>query len=113
MVKVSILTVSDTVSSGTGPDMSGPRTVFIVNSSSEKLGGAHVVDTAVVPDEVDKIKNVLIRWSDIDKVYLILTLGGTGFTPRDVTPEATKVVIKKETPRLLYVMLQESLKVLP
>ncbi|WOL17684.1 molybdopterin biosynthesis protein CNX1 [Canna indica] len=75
MVKVSILTVSDTVSSGTGPDRSGPRAVFVVNSSSEKLGGAHVVDTAVVPDEVDKIKNVLIIWSDIDKVYLILTLG--------------------------------------
>ncbi|WOL15575.1 molybdopterin biosynthesis protein CNX1 [Canna indica] len=113
MVKVAILTVSDTVSSGTGPDRSGPRAVSVVNSSSEKLGGAHVVETAVVPDEVDKIKNVLIRWSDIDKVDLILTLGGTGFTPRDVTPEATKAVIKKETPGLLYVMLQESLKVTP
>ncbi|WOK93640.1 molybdopterin biosynthesis protein CNX1 [Canna indica] len=80
MVKVAVLTVSDTVSSGTDHDRSGPRAVFVVNSSSEKLGGAR---------------------------------GGTGFTPRDVTPEATKAVIKKETPGLLYVMLQESLKVLP
>lgn len=110
----------------------------MVNSLSEKLGGAHVVATAVVPDEVDKIKNTLLKWSDIDKVDLILTLGdnlfferqeafmfmhhfssslfcsvigGTGCTPRDVTPEATKAVIQKETPGLSFVMLQESLKV--
>jgi gephyrin len=46
-----------------------------VNSSSEKLGGATVVATAVVPDEVDKIKGILVQWSDIDHVNLILTLG--------------------------------------
>jgi gephyrin len=46
-----------------------------VNSSSEKLGGATVVVTAVVPDEVDKIKEILVKWSDIDRVNLILTLG--------------------------------------
>ncbi|OVA02942.1 Molybdopterin binding domain [Macleaya cordata] len=112
-VRVAILTVSDTVATGAGPDRSGPRAVSVVNSLSERLGGAKVVATAVVPDEVGKIKDVLQRWSDIDKVDLILTLGGTGFTPRDVTPEATKSVIEKETPGLLYVMLQESLKVTP
>ncbi|VAH37451.1 unnamed protein product [Triticum turgidum subsp. durum] len=109
-VKVAILTVSDTVSSGAGPDRSGPRAVSVVNSSSEKLGGAVVVATAVVPDEVDKIKEILVKWSDIDRVNLILTLGGTGFTPRDVTPEATKSVIQKEAPGLAFVMIQESLK---
>uniref|UniRef100_A0A453D5B2 Molybdopterin biosynthesis protein CNX1 n=2 Tax=Aegilops tauschii subsp. strangulata TaxID=200361 RepID=A0A453D5B2_AEGTS len=112
-VKVAILTVSDTVSSGGGPDRSGPRAVSVVNSSSEKLGGAFVVATAVVPDEVDKIKEILVKWSDIDRVNLILTLGGTGFTPRDVTPEATKSVIEKEVPGLAFVMIQESLKVTP
>ncbi|GJN01448.1 hypothetical protein PR202_ga18715 [Eleusine coracana subsp. coracana] len=112
-VKVAILTVSDTVSSGAGPDRSGPRAVSVVNSSSEKLGGATVVATAVVPDEVDKIKGILVQWSDIDCVNLILTLGGTGFTPRDVTPEATKSVIEKEAPGLTFVMLQESLKITP
>lgn len=112
-VKVAILTVSDTVSSGAGPDRSGPRAVSVVNSSSEKLGGATVVATAVVPDEVDKIKGILVQWSDIDHVNLILTLGGTGFTPRDVTPEATKMVIQKEAPGLTFVMLQESLKITP
>lgn len=110
---VAILTVSDTVASGAGPDRSGPRAISVVKSSSERLGGAKVVATAVVPDEVPKIKNVLQNWSDVDNVDLILTLGGTGFTPRDVTPEATKELIEKETPGLLYVMMQESLKVTP
>ncbi|KZV30397.1 hypothetical protein F511_21097 [Dorcoceras hygrometricum] len=112
-VRVAILTVSDTVASGTGPDRSGPRAVSVVNSSSEKLGGAKVITTAVVPDEVPSIKALLERWSDVDKMDLILTLGGTGFSPRDVTPEATKEVIHKETPGLLHIMMQESLKVTP
>ncbi|KAJ3681191.1 hypothetical protein LUZ60_015680 [Juncus effusus] len=111
--KVAILTVSDTVSSGNGPDRSGPRAVSVINSMSEKLGGARVVATAVVPDEINKIKNILQNWSDVDRVDLILTLGGTGFTPRDITPEATKAVIEKETLGLVYVMLQESLKITP
>ncbi|KAK1263847.1 Molybdopterin biosynthesis protein CNX1 [Acorus gramineus] len=113
IVNVAVLTVSDTVASGSGPDRSGPRAVSVVNASSEILGGARVVATAVVPDEVDRIKDVLQRWSDVDKVDLILTLGGTGFTPRDVTPEATKSLIEKETPGLMLVMMQESLKVTP
>ncbi|KAF5447377.1 hypothetical protein F2P56_032932 [Juglans regia] len=112
-IRVAVLTVSDTVALGAGPDRSGPRAVSVVNSSSERLGGARVVATAVVPDDVSKIKDVLLRWSDIDKMDLILTLGGTGFTPRDVTPEATKGLLEKETPGLLHVMMQESLKVTP
>ncbi|KAJ8633165.1 hypothetical protein MRB53_026501 [Persea americana] len=112
-VIVAILTVSDTVAFGSGPDRSGPRAISIVNSSSEKLGGARVFATAVVPDEVDKIQDCLKKWRDIDKVDLILTLGGTGFSPRDVTPEAIEGLIEKETPGLPYAMLQESLKVTP
>ncbi|KAI3913343.1 hypothetical protein MKX01_027936 [Papaver californicum] len=112
-VRVAILTVSDTVASGKGLDRSGPRAVSVINSLSERLGGAKVVSTAVVPDEVTKIQNVLRRWSDIENVSLILTLGGTGCTPRDVTPEATKGLIEKDTPGLLHVMMQESLKVTP
>ena len=57
------------------PICSGPRAVSVVNSSSEKLGGTVVVATAVVPDEVDKIKEILVKWSDVDRVNLILTLG--------------------------------------
>lgn len=110
--KVAILTVSDTVASGAGPDRSGPRAVSVVNSASEKLG-VMVAATAVVSDDIPNIKEILQRWSDVEKMDLILTLGGTGFTPRDVTPEATKGVIEKETPGLLHVMTQESLKVTP
>ncbi|MBA0745117.1 hypothetical protein Gogos_007707, partial [Gossypium gossypioides] len=105
--------VSNEIMGDGSQDVHGPRAVSVVNSSSEKLGGAKVVATGVVSDDVGKIKEVLQRWSDIDKLDLILTLGGTGFTPRDVTPEATKEVIEKETPGLLYVMMQESLKVTP
>ncbi|KAJ8750128.1 hypothetical protein K2173_014043 [Erythroxylum novogranatense] len=72
--RVAILTVSDTVALGGGPDRSGPRAVTVVNSSSERLGGARVVSTAVVPDDVSKIKEVLQRWSDVDSMDLILTL---------------------------------------
>ncbi|XXG77114.1 hypothetical protein AAC387_Pa08g1338 [Persea americana] len=70
-----------------------------------------VFATAVVPDKVDKLQDCLQKWCDIDKVHLILTLGGTGFSPIDVTPEATKGLIEKETQGLLYAMLQESLKI--
>ncbi|GLJ08275.1 hypothetical protein SUGI_0085410 [Cryptomeria japonica] len=110
-IKVAILTVSDTVASGAGPDRSGPRAVSVVNSASEGLGGARVVATAAVHDAVDAIQECIQRWSDHDKVDLILTTGGTGFTPRDVTPEATKPLLHKEAPGLVQVMLQESLKV--
>lgn len=113
IVRVAILTVSDTVASGAGPDRSGPRAVSVVNSSSERLGGAQVVATSVVSDDVARIRDILLKWSDVDNMDLILTLGGTGFTPRDVTPEATKGVIEKETPGLAYVMMRESLKVTP
>ncbi|KAK7300349.1 hypothetical protein RJT34_11193 [Clitoria ternatea] len=111
--KVAILTISDTVATGAGPDRSGPRAVSVINSCSERLGGAEVVATAVVLDDVAKIQDILRRWSDIEQMDLILTLGGTGFTSRDVTPEATKPLIEKETPGLLHVMMQESLKVTP
>ncbi|KAM0944032.1 putative transferase [Dioscorea sansibarensis] len=112
-VKVAILTVSDTVSSGAGPDRSGPRAVSVVNSLSDKLGGACIVATSVVPDDINMIQDVLRTWCDHDKVDLVLTLGGTGFTPGDVTPEATKAILDKEAASLVYVMLQESLKVTP
>lgn len=54
---------------------SGPRAVSVINSSSERLGGARVVATAVVPDDVAKIQNILRRWSDIEQMDLIITLG--------------------------------------
>ncbi|KAL3691732.1 hypothetical protein R1sor_005383 [Riccia sorocarpa] len=110
-VKVAILTVSDTVASGAGPDRSGPKAVEYISSLSEKLGGASVVATAVVSDSVDKIQEVLKKWSDEDQIHLVLTTGGTGFTPRDVTPEATIPLLHKQAPGLVQVMLNKSLQI--
>ncbi|OAE30164.1 hypothetical protein AXG93_4295s1190 [Marchantia polymorpha subsp. ruderalis] len=112
-VKVAILTVSDTVASGGGPDRSGPKAVDVVNNLSEKLGGAKVVATAVVSDTINEIQEVLKIWSDEEKVHLILTTGGTGFTPRDITPEATLPLLHKQAPGIVQVMLNKSLQVTP
>ena len=64
---------------------------------------------AIVPDELDEIADTLRRWCD-EGVQLILTSGGTGFAPRDVTPEATKAVIERETPGIAEALRTESLK---
>ena len=69
--------------------------------------------TGCVPDEVELIKDELVRWSDDLKIDLILTTGGTGFAERDVTPEATKEVIQKEAPGLVHCMMSKSLNVTP
>jgi molybdenum cofactor synthesis domain-containing protein len=58
-----------------------------------------------VPDDQDKIRDVLLKWTDEDKLHLILTTGGTGFSPRDVTPEATKSILEKEAPGKDLLML--------
>ena len=70
-----------------------------------------VTETGCVPDEIELIKGEMIRWSDDLKLDLILTTGGTGFAERDVTPEATKAIIQKETPGLVHCMLTKSLDV--
>ncbi|KAH7422363.1 hypothetical protein KP509_12G005300 [Ceratopteris richardii] len=110
---VAILTVSDTVASKKGVDRSGPRAVEVINKFSERLGGVTVFATAVVHDDISEIQKIIKTWSDQHQVDLIITTGGTGFSPRDVTPEATKPLLHKEAPSLVQVMLLESLKVTP
>lgn len=66
-----------------------------------------------VPDDENEIKSALLQWADVDGVHLILTTGGTGFSPRDVTPEATKSVINREAPGLSLQMITKSLEVTP
>ena len=66
------------------------------------VAGWKIVRRLCVPDEVSTIKDVLVKWSDEDKLQLILTTGGTGFSPRDVTPEATKMVVQKEAPGKIF-----------
>jgi molybdenum cofactor synthesis domain-containing protein len=93
-MKVGILTVSDKGSRGERADSSGPAIREIIEAA-----GGEVVRTAIVPDEEEDIRKALLAWSD-EGLDLVLTTGGTGFSPRDRTPEATKAVIERETPGL-------------
>lgn len=81
--------ISDRVSKGESTDLSGPAMVDALTQL--KSTNIVVVATAVVPDEVEQIQRVVKQWADADVVDLVLTSGGTGFSPRDVTPEAIKV----------------------
>lgn len=94
--RIGILTVSDRCSRGEEQDRSGP---FIAEWVSEHWA-AEVVEQSIVPDEVPQICEKLTLWSDEGALDLILTTGGTGFAPRDVTPEATRAVIQREAPGL-------------
>ena len=92
-LQVGILTVSDTRSRGTRADTATPRIKRILEKA-----GFTVAQARLVPDEIPKIQKQLIDFSDRLKFSLILTTGGTGFGPRDVTPEATACVIKRAVP---------------
>jgi molybdenum cofactor synthesis domain-containing protein len=109
MITVGILTVSDSSYRGEREDLSGPLIREIV---VERLG-ATVELEAVVPDELDIIKGTLMVWADEVGLDLILTTGGTGFGPRDVTPEATKAVIEREAPGLAETMRAKGLEITP
>lgn len=108
-VEVGIITVSDRASSGEYDDRSGP----IVKQLMAVQPGWQVVEETVVPDEQDQIAALLIQWADERHLPLILTTGGTGFSPRDVTPEATRAVIEREAPGLAEAMRSASLQVTP
>ena len=97
-MKVGILTVSDKGARGEREDRSGPA----IREMIEAAGG-EVVRTGVVPDEQEEVRAALIAWSD-EGLDLVLTTGGTGFSPRDWTPEATKGVIEREAPGLAEAM---------
>jgi molybdopterin adenylyltransferase len=93
---VGILTVSDRCSRGEERDRSGP----FIAAWVEAHWSAQVTRQAVVPDERQQIGETLVAWSDGGGIDLILTTGGTGFAPRDMTPEATRDVIEREAPGL-------------
>lgn len=109
MIRVGILTISDRAARGESEDLSGPLIAQIVRQEM----GALVVQEQIVPDEQYLIEEVLRRWADEEELDLILTTGGTGFAPRDVTPEATRAVIEREAPGLTEAMRAHSLKITP
>ncbi len=107
-LRVAVLTISDRSSAGQRPDLSGPALAAEV----EKFGWV-CVQTAVVPDEISQIASILVNWADSGQSDLILTTGGTGFSPRDVTPEATRAVLHRETPGIAEAVRSRSLAVTP
>jgi molybdopterin adenylyltransferase len=100
-----VLTVSDSASRGDRADLSGPA----ARAELERLGFA-VVSVTVVPDDVKMIREKLLEHSESGTIDLIVTTGGTGLAPRDVTPEATQQVIEKSVPGLPELMRMEGLK---
>ena len=110
MIQVGVLTVSDRSARGERPDTGGPA---VVHAVTERLEGASVVQTAIVPDDQGGIAAVLLRWADELRLDLVLTTGGTGFAPRDITPEATRSVLEREAPGLAEAMRAASLLVTP
>lgn len=108
MITVGILTMSDKGSRGEREDLSGKEIERMIKDLPAEVKGYEVI-----PDETDIIKSKLIEFADKKKLDLILTTGGTGVSPRDVTPEATRAVIEKELPGMAEAMRAESLKKTP
>ena len=104
-ITVGILTVSDRCSKGSRRDESGPALRRLVETQ-----GWQVAQSAVEPDERKRIRQTLLDWADGKGLALVLTTGGTGLGPRDVTPEATRGVLDKELPGLAERMRLEGSK---
>ncbi len=104
MIKAAILILSDKGSRGERVDESGPAI-----SEMLKQIGAEVISSDIIPDEKERIKNKLIHLSN--QADLILTTGGTGLSPRDVTPDATIEVIEKEIPGIPEAMRAEGMEI--
>ena len=107
-IRFGILTLSDRSSRGERADASGPALANLIQGE-----GWTVVKQSLLPDDEPAIRQILMEWSDSGEIDVILTTGGTGFAPRDVTPEATRTVIQREAPGLAEAMRLASLKVTP
>lgn len=105
-MRFGVLTVSDRSYQGTRPDLSGPALVSAIEAK-----GWHIEKTAIVPDEIESIREILQAWCDQDNIDVIITTGGTGFSPRDVTPEATLQVVERLAPGIPEAMRQASLAI--
>ena len=103
-----VITVSDKGYIGQREDTSGPNLCRIL-----KENGYELVHTSIVPDDNEMIQAELIKCCDELKINLILTTGGTGFSPRDITPEATMAVVERPTPGIPEAMRAESMRITP
>jgi molybdopterin adenylyltransferase len=108
VLRVGIITISDRSSRGEREDVSGPairQKIVDQNWETSKM--------EIIPDDFHSIKGLLSVWADSGELDVILTTGGTGFSARDVTPEATQAVIERSTPGLTEAMRAASLKITP
>ena len=107
-IRAVILTISDKGHSGERVDRSGPTlAAWLAERDVE------ITETMILPDEMEKISAALAEWSDVGRCDLILTTGGTGVSPRDITPEATRKVIDREIPGMGEAMRAASLAKTP
>lgn len=106
--QAAVITVSDRASAGVYEDKSGPAVAAML-----KEAGYEVVYTSIVPDEQEKISEELISCVDEKLCDLVITSGGTGLSPRDVTPEATCAVLEREIPAIPQAMIYYSLQITP
>jgi molybdopterin adenylyltransferase len=104
LLRARILTISDRSSQGLREDTAGPTLAEYLRSN-----GIDVDRISVVPDEEDQIKEILISWADEGTLDLIVTTGGTGLSPRDVTPEATMAAVDRIVPGMAEAMRAQSL----
>ena len=107
-LRVGILTVSDRSAHGERDDLSGPALVEVVRAQ-----GWSVARQGIVPDDYEILREELATWADIGEIDVILTTGGTGFGPRDITPEATRSVTNRDAPGLAEAMRAASLRQTP
>jgi molybdopterin adenylyltransferase len=107
-LRIGILTVSDRSARGERPDLSGPAIEELIHEQ-----GWSVSRMEIIPDELPLLIDTLASWADSGELDIILTAGGTGFSPRDVTPEATIKVVHRETPGLAEAMRAASLTITP
>jgi molybdenum cofactor synthesis domain-containing protein len=107
-IRFGILTLSDRSSRGEREDASGPALARLIQAENWS-----VTKQTLLPDDESAIRSILSEWADSGELDVILTTGGTGFAPRDVTPEATRAVIDREASGLAETMRAASLKITP
>lgn len=108
MYTAAVITISDKGFRGERVDTSGPNLVEILKDK-----GFDVTYTQIIPDDREMIKSELIKCADEMHIALVLTTGGTGFSPRDITPEATMEVVERPTPGIPEAMRVESMRITP
>ena len=105
-MKVTVITISDRASSGEYADISGPKIEEIISEHIDDLE----ISREIVPDEFDEIKSAILSANSSD---FIITTGGTGISPRDITPDVTKLLCDKELPGIAEILRSESYKETP